>query len=90
MLDWEFAFAGPPLTDVGLFLRAGKALPVGFSQAFVSGYRAAGGELACDWLPLSRLLDLVSQMTFLNDERERPRVFAETTAVVKESIELLT
>ncbi|HYO95090.1 MAG TPA: aminoglycoside phosphotransferase family protein [Polyangiaceae bacterium] len=90
VLDWEFAFAGPPLTDVGLFLRAGKALPVGFSQAFVSGYRAAGGELACDWLPLSRLLDLVSQMTFLNDERERPRVFAETTAVVKESIELLT
>ncbi len=89
VLDWEFAFAGPPLIDVGLFLRAGEALPAGFREAFVAGYREGGGELPDDWLPLSRLVDVLSQVTFLNDERERPRVFAETTEVVKETISVL-
>jgi aminoglycoside phosphotransferase (APT) family kinase protein len=89
VLDWEFAFAGPPLIDVGLFLRAGEALPAGFREAFVAGYREGGGELPDDWLPLSRLVDVLSQVTFLNDARERPRVFAETTEVVKETISVL-
>jgi fructokinase len=89
VLDWEFAFAGPPLVDVGLFLRAGDALPRGFREAFAAGYRAAGGVLPNDWLPLSRLVDVVSQVTFLDDPRERPRVFAETTEVLKETLRML-
>jgi aminoglycoside phosphotransferase (APT) family kinase protein len=90
VLDWEFAFAGPPLVDVGLFLRAGGALPEGFRQAFASGYLEAGGTLPEDWLPLSRLVDVVSQMIFLDDPRERPRVFAETAGVVKETVRMLS
>jgi Ser/Thr protein kinase RdoA (MazF antagonist) len=89
VLDWEFAFAGPPLIDVGLFLRAGEALPAGFRDAFAAGYRDAGGELPSNWLRLSRLLDLLSQVTFLNDPRDRPRIVAETTNVVKETVRLL-
>jgi aminoglycoside phosphotransferase (APT) family kinase protein len=90
VLDWEFAFAGPPIIDVGLFLRAGEALPPGFRDAFAAGYRDAGGELPADWLRLSRLVDLVSQVTFLNDPRDRPRVVAESTAVVEETVRTLT
>jgi aminoglycoside phosphotransferase (APT) family kinase protein len=90
VLDWEFACAGPPLIDVGLFLRAGDALPEGFRENFASCYRAAGGELPGDWLPLSRLVDVLSQVTFLDDPRDRPRVFAETTEVVKETIRMLS
>jgi Ser/Thr protein kinase RdoA (MazF antagonist) len=90
VLDWEFAFAGPPIVDVGLFLRAGEALPPGFRDAFAAGYRDAGGELPSEWLRLSRLVDLVSQVTFLNDPRDRPRVVAESTAVVEETIRMLT
>lgn len=90
VLDWEFACAGPPLIDVGLFLRAGARLPPGFRDAFVSCYRDAGGELPADWLPLSRLVDLISQVTFLDGRRERPQVFAESTEVVKETIRILT
>lgn len=89
VLDWEFAFAGPPLTDVGLFLRAGSALPPGFSEAFVHAYRDAGGELPSEWLRLSRLVDLISQVTFLQDPIEKPRQFAETRSVVEETIQLL-
>jgi aminoglycoside phosphotransferase (APT) family kinase protein len=89
VLDWEFACAGPPLVDVGLFLRAGDALPDGFREAFRTGYLEAGGELPPDWLRLSRLIDLVSQVTFLDDLRDRPRVFAETTEVVEETLRML-
>jgi fructokinase len=89
VLDWEFAFAGPPLIDVGLFLRAGEALPAGFRDAFAVGYRDAGGELPAEWLRLSRLVDLISQVTFLNDRRDRPRLLAETTGVVEETVRML-
>lgn len=89
VLDWEFAFAGPPLIDVGLFLRAGEALPAGFREAFAAGYREAGGELPSEWLRLSRLLDLISQMTFLDDPRDRPRLVTETTRVVEETVRML-
>ena len=89
VLDWEFAFAGPPLVDVGLFLRAGEALPAGFRDAFAGGYRDAGGQLPSEWLRLSRLVDLVSQVTFLNDPRDRPRVIAETTNIVEETVRML-
>ncbi len=89
VLDWEFAFAGPPLVDVGIFLRAGDALPAGFRDSFVRGYLDAGGELPAEWLRLSRLVDLLSQVTFLNDPRDRPRVIAETMNVVKETVRIL-
>ncbi|MEO8185522.1 MAG: phosphotransferase, partial [Deltaproteobacteria bacterium] len=89
ILDWEFACAGPPLIDVGLFLRAGDALPEGFRAAFAGQYRAAGGELPEHWLPLSRLVDVLSQVTFLDGPSERPRVFAETTEVVRETLRML-
>ncbi len=90
VLDWEFACAGPPIIDIGLFLRAGEALPAGFRDAFAAGYREAGGELPSEWLRLSRLVDLVSQVTFLSDPRDRPRVLAETTGVVEETVRMLT
>ncbi len=89
VLDWEFAFAGPPLVDIGLFLRAGNALPTGFRDAFAGGYRDAGGQLPAEWLRMSRLVDLLSQVTFLNDPRDLPRVIAETTNVVEETIRML-
>jgi aminoglycoside phosphotransferase (APT) family kinase protein len=90
VLDWEFACAGPPLLDFGLFLRAGRALPTGFQEAFAEGYLVAGGKLPQQWLPLSRFVDLVSQITFLDGEAERPRVWAETRRVVEESLALLS
>jgi aminoglycoside phosphotransferase (APT) family kinase protein len=89
VLDWEFACAAPPLIDIGLFLRAGNALPAGFRDAFVGGYQDAGAKLPSEWLRLSRLVDLLSQVTFLNDPRDRPRVVAETTSIVEETVQIL-
>lgn len=86
ILDWEFACAGPPLIDVGLFLRAGSGLPAGFAEAFAQGFRQAGGQLPADWLQLSRLLDLIAQLTFLNTPEERPQVFAENRTIIQETL----
>lgn len=41
-----------------------------------------------EWLPLSRLVDLVSQMPFLDDARDGPRVYPETVTVVKETLQM--
>jgi aminoglycoside phosphotransferase (APT) family kinase protein len=89
VLDWEFACSGPPLVDVGIFLRAGEALPAGFRDAFVTAYRDGGGWVPKDWLRLSRLVDLISQVTFLDSEVERPRVFAESIGVIEETLRVL-
>ena len=53
-------------------------------------HRDAGGELPSEWLRLSRLVDLISQVTFLSDPRDLPRVLAETTGVVEETVRMLT
>ncbi len=65
VLDWEFALSGPPLLDVGLFLRFEKRLPSTYRRGFVQGYVGAGGHLPRDWRPLSRLLDLLSMCSLL-------------------------
>jgi aminoglycoside phosphotransferase (APT) family kinase protein len=90
VLDWEFAFSGPPLVDVGIFLRAGEALRAEFRDVFAAGYQAAGGDLPSEWLRLSRLIDVVSQATFLDDPLHRPRLVSETTKVVEETVRMLT
>ncbi|MGW1101858.1 phosphotransferase family protein [Streptomyces sp. NPDC002540] len=58
VLDWEQAFSGSPLYDVGNMLRFAHLYPPSFVDGFVSGYRDAGGPLPRDWRELSRTLDL--------------------------------
>lgn len=58
VLDWEFAFSGSPLHDVGNMLRFTGEIPPAFAAAFTDGFRAAGGELPPDWREISRALDL--------------------------------
>ncbi|MFG2626785.1 phosphotransferase family protein [Streptomyces sp. NPDC048473] len=58
VLDWEQAFSGSPLYDIGNMLRFAHLYPPSFADGFVSGYRDAGGLLPSDWRELSRTLDL--------------------------------
>jgi aminoglycoside phosphotransferase (APT) family kinase protein len=64
-LDWEFAFSGSPLTDIGNMLRFPDAYPGGFGDGFVAGYRRAGGSLPPDWREISQALDLYALADFL-------------------------
>ena len=65
VLDWEFAFSGSPLTDVGNMLRFGGELPGGFAEGFTGGYVAAGGELPDGWRQVSEAIDLYALADFL-------------------------
>lgn len=76
LLDWEFACAFTPLLDVAIFARHREALPLGLLDGFVRGYRGAGGWLPDDWQALTRVVDLMNLVGFLNAGGERPRLFA--------------
>ncbi|MFE0648737.1 phosphotransferase family protein [Streptomyces sp. NPDC059534] len=58
VLDWELAFSGSPLFDVGNMLRFAHEYPPAFASGFVDGFRGGNGRLPADWLRLSRTLDL--------------------------------
>jgi aminoglycoside phosphotransferase (APT) family kinase protein len=65
VLDWEFAFSGSPLIDVGNMLRFGEQVPPAFESGFVAGFRAAGGGLPEGWREISEALDLYALAEFL-------------------------
>jgi aminoglycoside phosphotransferase (APT) family kinase protein len=86
VLDWEFAFSGSPLTDVGNMLRFRDAHPPGFDSAFVLGYQEAGGILPPRWREISEALDLYALADFLT----RPpghRYFAKAVAAIRDRLE---
>jgi aminoglycoside phosphotransferase (APT) family kinase protein len=82
VLDWEFAFAGSPLFDIGNFLRHEGDLPPDYAQEFERGYSAAGGALPPNWRRLARLLDLLNLCEFLNTPHSRPGIVAEMIRLI--------
>ncbi|WP_432992602.1 phosphotransferase family protein [Dactylosporangium sp. CA-233914] len=83
VLDWEFAFSGSPLFDVGNMLRDPR--PGGFEERFIGGFRDGGGELPGNWRRLSRALDLYS----LADLLTRPvghRYFSRAVKNIREIV----
>jgi aminoglycoside phosphotransferase (APT) family kinase protein len=65
VLDWEFAFSGPPLVDVANHLRWPDDLPESYVDGFRSGFTDAGGILDADWERLTRVLDMFALADFL-------------------------
>jgi hypothetical protein len=63
VLDWEFAWAGSALMDIGQLAR--WSLPPAFEGAFVVAYRAAGGQLPEDWKRWAAAFDLVNLVGLL-------------------------
>lgn len=90
VLDWEFAFAGPRLNDIGIFLRYSERQPPAFEDGFVRGYLAAGGQLPPDWRRLARLQDLISLCWFLEQPVEDPVKIRDVTPLIERTIELFT
>jgi aminoglycoside phosphotransferase (APT) family kinase protein len=86
VLDWEFAISGPPLADLGHFLRyEHPARPV-LESEFVKGYLDAGGRLPDGWRRLARLLDAISLCESLTSDLP-PDVSAEVVELVRAVVE---
>ncbi len=66
VLDWEFAFCGPPMLDIGGMLRHSDSLPTAFEPAFARGFAERGGLLPREWKRTAKLLDLVNLCQFLS------------------------
>lgn len=58
VLDWEFAYSGPSLLDIGQLIRWGPSRS--FLDAFDGSYRDHGGSLPEDWPRWAAAFDLVN------------------------------
>jgi fructokinase len=86
VLDWEFAFSGSPLADVGNMLRFRDAHPPSFADGFVAGYRDAGGRLPPRWREISEALDLYALFDFLTRPPDH-RYFAKAVSALRTLLE---
>lgn len=75
VLDWEFAFAGPSLCDVGQLMRW-RPCPA-FEVAFAAAYRQGGGALPDGWQHAAALVDLGNLMALLARATGDPRRVAD-------------
>jgi aminoglycoside phosphotransferase (APT) family kinase protein len=87
VLDWEFAFAGSPLVDIGNMLRYSHLHPAIFEQEFINGYREQGGMLPRDWKKIAKLVDLLSLCEFLNSPTPRDALRQEVTGLIMNTLE---
>jgi aminoglycoside phosphotransferase (APT) family kinase protein len=81
VLDWEFAFSGPPLFDLAIMLRHERA-DSPFTRGVARGYTASGGTLPPDWWRIIRLLDLLNLVQFLCLPGERPILVRDVTRLI--------
>ncbi|MEU6663077.1 phosphotransferase [Streptomyces sp. NPDC046821] len=81
VLDWELAFSGSPLFDVGNMLRFSHEYPPAFAAGFVDGFRGGNGRLPDDWLRISRTLDLFALADILTAPPD-PAYFARARAAL--------
>lgn len=58
VLDWEFAFSGSPLLDVGHFLRYEQRSAPLREPHFSQGFLEHGGQLPDNWMEIARAIDL--------------------------------
>ncbi|PUA37760.1 aminoglycoside phosphotransferase [Paenibacillus elgii] len=81
VLDWEFAFAGPPLVDIGNMLRYE---PPGseFGRHFIRGYVQGGGVLPERWELKSKLADLIALLDLLNRAADAPNRAADLVRLI--------
>jgi aminoglycoside phosphotransferase (APT) family kinase protein len=82
VLDWEFAFAGSPLCDLGHIMRYERRRSPRLEPHFSRGFRDSGGVLPDDWFDLGRAMDLTALVEFLT----RPTLPA---SIVPEIVELV-
>jgi Ser/Thr protein kinase RdoA (MazF antagonist) len=86
VLDWEFAFAGPPLVDLAIFLRHEASLPPEYARGFVAGYSLAGGHLPTDWRWVAKLLDLLNLCSMLDQPGGDGAFVEEIRALVRATV----
>jgi len=86
VLDWEFAFSGCRLWDIGNLLRYERDAQPRFEPHFSRGYRDGGGELPAEWRLLARASDLVSLCEMLTRDGVPPEAITEITELIEATL----
>lgn len=89
VLDWEFAFSGSGVVDIGNLLRFEHESPAIDSAWFADAYRAAGGQLDNAWREQALFADLLAQCAFLIKTEELPNTFRTAIGVIDRTLALL-
>jgi aminoglycoside phosphotransferase (APT) family kinase protein len=89
VLDWEFAFSGSSVIDIGNLLRFEHESPAVESSWFADAYRAAGGHLDKAWREQAFFADLLAQCAFLINPEELPNTFRTAVGVVDHTLAVL-
>ena len=82
VLDWEFAYAGSPLSDLGTVIRHQARFNPAFKKPFVEGFEQGGKKLPGEWEKAARLLDLLNLADFLNRPAPDPTLREEVTRLI--------
>jgi hypothetical protein len=85
VLDWEFAWAGPALLDVGQLFRWGASPEL--ARAFAASYRASGGTLPDRWLERAAEVDLFNMAGLIERAEPGSRREADVTARMRRTIQ---
>ncbi|MEJ0028709.1 MAG: aminoglycoside phosphotransferase family protein [Rhizomicrobium sp.] len=84
VLDWEFAFAGPPSADFGNLMR--NHPHEDFLGAVEAGYRDSGGHLPGNWRRLAGVTDLIAWADMLQRPRVDPAVVEDALRSMRETV----
>lgn len=84
VLDWEFAYAGPALMDIGQLLRW-RPSPACI-DAFADHYRQSGGDLPEHWDWLAEIFDLINLVSLLNGAAADSRRAADVQQRIEETL----
>jgi aminoglycoside phosphotransferase (APT) family kinase protein len=86
ILDWEFAFAGSILVDIGNMLRYERPGQPRYEPHFSRGLADAGVDLPDDWFLRARLADLPALCELLTREDVPDAVVAELKDLIGETV----
>jgi Ser/Thr protein kinase RdoA (MazF antagonist) len=89
VLDWEFAFSGSAVIDIGNLLRFEPESPAVESSWFSDAYRAAGGHLDKTWREQALFGDLLAQCAFLINPEDLPKTFKTAIGVIDRTLAVL-
>lgn len=87
VLDWEFAFVGSSLFDLGNLFRYAWLLPDAFETACLQGYVHHGGILPSNWKKITKLFDLINICTFLQTPKPRGSLVEDMLTLIKWTLE---
>lgn len=87
VIDWEFAFSGSPLLDVGNFLRYERAARPMREPWFSRGFLENGGSLPDDWRHVVRLLDLAALCEMLTRDTQPDEIVIELLDLIQATLE---